>query len=101
MQLILFLLTYYVNWASHQYIAKLINRGVSPGQPHWKTVSLDKGKVGFKFERMVKKFGDEHVRGNGLPALHWVHRRVIKPSEEELTANPRARSAQLRVLEKE
>ena len=34
------------------------------------------------------------------PELKWVQRKALKPSPEELAANPRCRSAQLRVLEK-
>ena len=55
-----------------QYIAKLINRGVSSGQPHWKAVSLDKGKVGFKFERTVKKFGDEVTTDQSIIDLNFI-----------------------------
>jgi len=32
--------------------------------------------------------------------LKWVQRKAIRPGAEELAANPRAHSAQLRVLEK-
>jgi 16S rRNA C1402 N4-methylase RsmH len=34
------------------------------------------------------------------PELKWVQRKAIQPSAEEVAANPRARSAQLRVMEK-
>jgi 16S rRNA C1402 N4-methylase RsmH len=32
--------------------------------------------------------------------LKWVQRKAIQPSEVEVAANPRSRSAQLRVMEK-
>ena len=65
-------------------------------------------------DRLVKQFGREHSRGYALPGeadvpelrqpvaakLSWVQRKAIRPAAEELAANPRARSAQLRVLEK-
>ena len=35
-----------------------------------------------------------------VPELRWVQRKAIQPGETELNANPRCRSAQLRVLEK-
>ena len=35
-----------------------------------------------------------------VPELRWVQRKAIQPGEAELNANPRSRSAQLRVLEK-
>ncbi len=35
-----------------------------------------------------------------VPELRWVNRKAIQPGEAELKANPRSRSAQLRVLEK-
>jgi 16S rRNA C1402 N4-methylase RsmH len=35
-----------------------------------------------------------------VPELKWVSRKAILPGEVELRENPRARSAQLRVLEK-
>jgi len=64
--------------------------------------------------RLVKEFGREHSRNYALlgevdvpelrqpvPAkLKWVQRKAIRPGAEELAANPRARGAQLRVLEK-
>jgi 16S rRNA (cytosine1402-N4)-methyltransferase len=64
--------------------------------------------------RLVKQFGREHSRDYALPGeadvpelrqpvaakLRWVQRKAIRPAAEELAANPRARSAQLRVLEK-
>ena len=64
--------------------------------------------------RMVKEFGREHSRDYALlgevdvpelrqpvaAKLKWVQRKAIRPGAEELAANPRARSAQLRVLEK-
>ena len=34
------------------------------------------------------------------PELRWVQRKAIQPSAEEVAANVRARSAQLRVMEK-
>ncbi len=65
-------------------------------------------------DRLVKKFGREHSRDYALPGtvdvpelrqplaakLKWVQRKAIRPGPEELAVNPRARSAQLRVLEK-
>jgi 16S rRNA (cytosine1402-N4)-methyltransferase len=65
-------------------------------------------------DRCVKQFGLEQTRdyscegGVDVPALRrpkapamtWVHRKALQPSAEEVRANPRARSAQLRVLEK-
>jgi 16S rRNA (cytosine1402-N4)-methyltransferase len=64
--------------------------------------------------RVVKEFGREHSRDYALlgevdvpelrqpvaAKLKWVQRKAIRPGAEELAANPRARSAQLRVLEK-
>lgn len=65
-------------------------------------------------DRVVKEFGRERARDytfNGpldvpelrrprAPELQWVARKAIVPDAEELKENPRARSAQLRVLEK-
>jgi 16S rRNA (cytosine1402-N4)-methyltransferase len=65
-------------------------------------------------DRLVKEFGREQTRDytydgpEDIPALrrpqtprmNWIERKAVPPSEEELAANPRARSAQLRVLEK-
>jgi 16S rRNA (cytosine1402-N4)-methyltransferase len=65
-------------------------------------------------DRVVKEFGREQTRDytfNGavdvpelrtprVPELKWVSRKAILPGEVELQENPRARSAQLRVLEK-
>jgi 16S rRNA (cytosine1402-N4)-methyltransferase len=65
-------------------------------------------------DRIVKDFGREQTRDytfEGVvdvpelrhpcaPSLRWVQRKAIQPSEAELADNPRARSAQLRVLEK-
>jgi 16S rRNA (cytosine1402-N4)-methyltransferase len=65
-------------------------------------------------DRMVKEFGRKLARDYEVsgevdvpelrrprePQARWVSRKAIVPSDEELEANPRARSAQLRVLEK-
>jgi 16S rRNA (cytosine1402-N4)-methyltransferase len=65
-------------------------------------------------DRIVKEFGREksrdymfegpldipELRRPAVPQLRWVNRKAIQPSEAELAANPRARSAQLRVMEK-
>ena len=65
-------------------------------------------------DRLVKQFGREQTRAYAFagdvdvpelrqprrPALRWVQRKALQPSAEETAANPRARSAQLRVLEK-
>ena len=65
-------------------------------------------------DRVVKEFGRERTRDytfSGevdvpelrtpcVPELKWVSRKAILPGEAELEANPRSRSAQLRVLEK-
>lgn len=65
-------------------------------------------------DRMVKEFGRERAREYTfegevdvpelrkpcVPELRWVQRKAILPAEVELAENPRARSAQLRVLEK-
>ena len=65
-------------------------------------------------DRLVKEFGRERTRDYTfegdvdvpelrkprVPELRWVQRRAIQPSAAEVKANPRARSAQLRVLEK-
>jgi 16S rRNA (cytosine1402-N4)-methyltransferase len=65
-------------------------------------------------DRVVKEFGREKARdytfGGGvdmpelrqprLPEMQWVKRKAVLPGEVELKENPRARSAQLRLLEK-
>jgi len=65
-------------------------------------------------DRMVKAFGREQtlayrvagpvdipeLRQPHPPAMKWVQRKAIQPRAEEVAANPRARSAQLRILEK-
>lgn len=65
-------------------------------------------------DRIVKEFGrklekDYEVEGEldlpelrkpARPQLKWVQRKAIQPSEAEVRENPRARSAQLRVMEK-
>ena len=64
--------------------------------------------------RVVKEFGRERsrdyvvkgesdvpeLREPAAPELKWVSRRAVQPSPDEIAANPRARSAQLRVMEK-
>ena len=65
-------------------------------------------------DRIMKQFGREETRDYDVegkedvpnlrvqrPArMRWVNRKAIRATEEEATKNPRARSAQLRVLEK-
>jgi 16S rRNA (cytosine1402-N4)-methyltransferase len=65
-------------------------------------------------DRMVKVFGNERARDYTFdgevdvpelrrpqrPELRWVSRKAIRPGAAELAENPRSRSAQLRVLEK-
>lgn len=65
-------------------------------------------------DRVVKEFGREQTRDYVFhgevdvpelripvePKLQWVSRKAVMPGAAELTANPRARSAQLRILEK-
>ncbi|MHB8524132.1 MAG: 16S rRNA (cytosine(1402)-N(4))-methyltransferase RsmH [Limisphaerales bacterium] len=65
-------------------------------------------------DRVVKAFGRQRSRGYVVagdvdvpllrqacdPELGWVTRKPIRPGEAECAANPRARSAQLRVFEK-
>jgi 16S rRNA (cytosine1402-N4)-methyltransferase len=65
-------------------------------------------------DRIVKAFGREQTRDYTfegevdvpelrkprVPLLRWVQRKAILPSDQETSDNPRARSAQLRVLEK-
>jgi 16S rRNA (cytosine1402-N4)-methyltransferase len=64
-------------------------------------------------DRIVKEFGREQTRDYTFPGevdvpelrqprqapMKWIHRKV-KPDDNEVAQNPRARSAQLRVLEK-
>jgi 16S rRNA (cytosine1402-N4)-methyltransferase len=65
-------------------------------------------------DRVVKEFGRERTRDYTFrgevdvpelrtpraPEMKWVSRKAIVPGDEEVRENPRARSAQLRVLEK-
>lgn len=65
-------------------------------------------------DRIVKEFGRNLARDYDVPgevdvpelrkpkepALSWVNRKAIQPSEKEMRENPRARSAQLRVMRK-
>ena len=65
-------------------------------------------------DRLVKEFGREQSRDYTVegpvdvpalrqpraPVLRWVQRKAIQPGANEVAENPRARSAQLRVMEK-
>ena len=65
-------------------------------------------------DRLVKEFGRERTREYTfegeidipelrqpcVPELRWVQRKAIQPGAAEVNANPRSRSAQLRVMEK-
>ena len=65
-------------------------------------------------DRIVKEFGREKTRDYTFegdvdvpelrrpvaPEMKWVQRKAIQPGDEEVAENPRARSAQLRALEK-
>lgn len=63
-------------------------------------------------DRLVKHFIREHSKScscppeqpvctcNTQPLLRRVHRKVIRPTEEEIAENPRSRSARLRVAER-
>ena len=65
-------------------------------------------------DRVVKGFGREKTRDYEFsgevdvpelrtpvtPVLRWASRKAVLPGDEELEQNPRARSAQLRILEK-
>jgi 16S rRNA (cytosine1402-N4)-methyltransferase len=65
-------------------------------------------------DRIVKQFGLEQTRDYTFegemdvpelrhpraPVMKWVHRKAIQTSDQEVADNPRARSAQLRILEK-
>lgn len=65
-------------------------------------------------DRVVKEFGRERTREYTfegevdvpelrqpcVPELRWVQRKAIQPGAAEVNANPRSRSAQLRVIEK-
>jgi 16S rRNA (cytosine1402-N4)-methyltransferase len=65
-------------------------------------------------DRIVKEFGREQAREYTFagevdvpelrrpraPNMKWVQRKAIQPSAKEVAENPRARSAQMRVLEK-
>jgi 16S rRNA (cytosine1402-N4)-methyltransferase len=65
-------------------------------------------------DRIVKDFGRTRARDYTFPGetdvpelrqprqpeLKWVQRKAIRPGEAELEANPRSRSAQMRVMEK-
>jgi 16S rRNA (cytosine1402-N4)-methyltransferase len=64
-------------------------------------------------DRLVKRFGHEKARDYTVrgevdvpelrvprpPQMRWVYRKPLEPSDLEIQANPRARSAKLRVLE--
>lgn len=65
-------------------------------------------------DRLVREFGRRlerdyeaagavdvpELRRPRAPQLRWVHRKAIAPSVAEVAANPRSRSAQLRLMEK-
>ena len=65
-------------------------------------------------DRILKELGREQTRDytfDGevdvpelrqpcLPNMRWIQRKALKPSDVEIAGNPRARSAQMRVLEK-
>jgi len=65
-------------------------------------------------DRVVKEFGRERARDYEFdgpvdvpelrrpraPTLIWAPRKAVKPGAAEQAANPRSRSAQLRVMEK-
>jgi 16S rRNA (cytosine1402-N4)-methyltransferase len=65
-------------------------------------------------DRIVKDFGrklarDYRIEGNvdvpelrqpATPESKWVYRKAVQPGTVEITENPRARSAQMRVMEK-
>jgi 16S rRNA (cytosine1402-N4)-methyltransferase len=65
-------------------------------------------------DRIVKDFGRTRARDYTFPGsidipelrqpcapeLKWIERKALRAGEAEVTANPRSRSAQMRVMEK-
>lgn len=80
-------------------------------QPHGRLVVITFHSVE---DRVVKEFGRARARDYTFPGsvdvpelrqprapeLRWVFRKAIRPQPAELAANPRCRSAQVRVMEK-
>jgi 16S rRNA (cytosine1402-N4)-methyltransferase len=54
----------------------------------------------FKAGNMEGKVEKDPIYGHVKKVFEEVNRKIIVPSEEEIAANPRARSAKLRVVEK-
>ncbi len=65
---------------------------------------LEDGIVKDIFRRAAKgcscELAPDECFCNGRPGVKYLHKGVITPSREEVEANPRARSAKLRVIER-
>ncbi|MCX6930378.1 MAG: 16S rRNA (cytosine(1402)-N(4))-methyltransferase RsmH [Verrucomicrobia bacterium] len=63
-------------------------------------VVKDFGRTRARDYTFIGKLDVPELREPRAPELKWVQRKAIMPGEAEVTANPRSRSAQLRVMEK-
>jgi 16S rRNA (cytosine1402-N4)-methyltransferase len=63
-------------------------------------VVKDFGRAGARDYTFTGEVDVPELRQPRAPDLKWVTRKAIKPGEAELKANPRSRSAQLRIMER-